>query len=149
MRNALYLVLFFLSMSCVPLQQKQAADLSGTWVRDIPGYEGELVLTRLSETGTRYRFSFEARREAPSGRATFLGQMNDSSFIVDISGNEGYFEEAEPSPSSLAGDPCAVHFRLDSDTLHIETTGCSLVYTGWGVAFDGKYVQVLDSAANE
>ena len=30
-----------------------------------------------------------------------------------------------------------------------QTTGCSLVYTGWGVAFDGKYVQVLDSAANE
>jgi hypothetical protein len=70
--------------------------------------------------------------------------MSEDRFLVQIIDNFGYYTddilvEVDDFPLYNEGEErCKVLFKFDKETIRVITKGCSMIYAGYGVYFDGS-----------
>lgn len=145
MKNALLLILLTF------LSSKQLADYSGSWVSSGDNFENTLTLDKIEDKEDIYKFSFNGWRISYDVYAKqnikFSGGMNDEVFTIKVKDNQAVYSddgrefEEEWSLYHEGEERCKVYFEYNKDSIKVKTEACSLIYGGFGVSFDGEYIQ--------
>ena len=73
--------------------------------------------------------------------------MNNEVFIIEVKENQAVYSddvrEFEEGWSLYheGEERCKVYFQFNKHSIKVKTEACSLVYGGFGVSFDGEYIQ--------
>lgn len=131
---------------------KSAPDYSGTWIDSDEYHENILELTKLENSDNQYRFSINSWRDSydylVDDITRFLGGMDDSVCIIEVVDGQGMYsddgrEYEEGWGLYKEGEKrCSVMFVMSDTSIVLSTEACVLVYSGWGVSFDGVYHKV-------
>ena len=145
MKNAILLILLTF------LSSKQSTDYSGSWINFGDNFENTLTLEKIEGKEDTYKFTFNGWRISYDVYAKqnikFSGGMNDEVFIIKVKGNQAVYSddgrEFEEGWSLYheGEERCKVYFEYNKDSIKVKTEACSLIYGGFGVSFDGEYIQ--------
>lgn len=145
MKNAILLILLTF-LSC-----KQSIDYSGSWVSSGDKFENTLTLEKIEGTEDTYKFTFNGWRISydvyTKQNIKFSGGMNDEIFIIRVKDNQAVYSddgrefEKGWSLYNEGEERCKVYFEFNKDSIKVKTEACGLVYGGFGVSFDGGYIQ--------
>ena len=145
MKNAILLILLTF------LSSKLSTDYSGSWVSSGDNFENTLTLEKIKGKKDAYKFTFNGWRISYDVYAKqnikFSGGMNDEVFIIKVKDNQAVYSddgrEFEEGWSLYreGEERCKVYFEFSKDSIKVKTEACSLVYGGFGVFFDGEYIQ--------
>ena len=133
------------------LGYNQTTDYSGSWVSSGDNFENTLTLEKIEGNKDTYKFTFNGWRISYDVYAKqnikFSGGMNDEVFIIKVKDNQAVYSddgrEFEEGWSLYheGEERCKVYFEYNKDSIKVKTEACSLIYGGFGVSFDGEYIQ--------
>ena len=145
MKNAILLILLTF------LGYNQSTDYSCSWVSSGDNFENTLTLEKIVGKKDTYKFTFYGWRISYDVYAKqnikFSGGMNDEVFIITLKDNQAVYSddgrefEEGWNLYHQGEERCKVYFEFNKDSIKVKTEACSLVYGGFGVSFDGEYIQ--------
>jgi len=145
MKNAILLILLTF------LGYNQSTDYSSSWFSSGDDFENTLTLEKIEGRKDTYKFTFSGWRISYDVYAKqnikFSGGMNDEVFIIKVKDNQAVYSddgrefEEGWSLYNEGEERCKVYFEFNKYSVKVKTRACSLVYGGFGVSFDGEYIQ--------